>query len=115
MAADAVGPRQITDEDLVKSGPAVRALLVARLEAMWQPVEAALDQARQVGGALPPDPRLLEIGLRIVRDEAALYRLSRPPVLGDGNDEPELGAGVDRRAMIEAQLVEREERLRGDG
>lgn len=110
-----VGPMRITDEDLVASAPAVRALLVARLEKMWAPVEAALEQSAAVGGAIPPDPRLLEIGLRIVRDEATLYRLAKPPQLADTGDADEIGPGVDRRAMIEATLVEREERLRGNG
>ena len=108
-----IGVPRITDEDLVASAPAVRALLVNRLEQLWRPVEAALQRDRESEGMLPVDPRLLEIGLRVVKDEAALYRLSRPPVLGDdASDQDALGPGVDRRALVEAQLVEREERLR---
>lgn len=106
-----IGLPQITDEDLVASGPSVRALLVGRLERLWRPVEFALNAHDE--GLGPVDPRLLEIGLRVIKDEAALYRLARPPVLGDESGEPELGAGVDRRALVMGQLEEREARLRG--
>lgn len=110
-AGKQLGPPRITDEDLVASGPAVRALLVGRLERLWKPVEFALDAHDE--GLGPIDPRLLEIGLRVIKDEAALYRLARPPVVGDGEEVDQLGAGVDRRALVMGQLEEREQRLRG--
>ena len=109
----ALGPPQITDEDLVASGPAVRALLVGRLERLWKPVEQALDASDQ--GLAPPDPRILELGLRVVKDEAALYRLARPPVIGDEAGDPALEPGIDRRALVMGQLEEREARLRQQG
>lgn len=102
---------QITDEDLIRSAPTVRALLVGRLEAMWRPIEAALQVAQDP--ALPVDPRLLEIGIRVVEKEAALYGITRPrPVAPE--EEPELGLdpAVDRRAMVEGRLAEIEKRLR---
>lgn len=106
----AVGVPRITDEDLVSSGPAVRALLVSRLEQLWKPVERALEADNE--GLMPADPRLLEFGRQVVKDEAALYRLSRPPVVAEEEDEV-LGEGVDRRALVESRLQEIEAKLRG--
>lgn len=107
-----VGMPQITEADLAESGPRVRALMVARLEALWAPVNARL----QLDGAgeQPIDPRLLEIGLRIVKEEALIYRLARPPAVAEEEaDEP--GAGVDRAAMVELKLQAIEEKLRAQG
>lgn len=104
-----VGVRRITDEDLISSGPAVRALLVARLEQLWKPVERALEADN--AGLMPADPRLLEFGRQVVKDEAALYRLARPPVVAEVEEEV-LGEGVDRRALVESRLQEIEQKLR---
>lgn len=105
----AIGPPKITDEDLAASAPTVRALLVGRLEAMWVPIQQALDDGK--AGLGPPDPRMLEIGLRIVKEESTLYRLLRPPTLVE-QDEEMLGPGVDRAALVEAHLVEIEQRIK---
>lgn len=104
----AIGPPRITDEDLANSAPTVRALLVGRLEEMWRPIATHLADAQ--AGVTPADPRLLEIGLRIVKEESTLYRLARPPALNDEPDEGIEGVGVDRRSLIEAQLVEIEKK-----
>lgn len=104
-------PPQITDEDLVRSAPAVRALLVSRLEAMWRPIEVAMQVAQDP--ALPVDPRLLEIGIRLVDKEAQLYGITRPkPVVEEERELEGLDVGVDRRAMIEDRLKQIEERFR---
>ena len=113
MQPGAMGPQQITEEDVAASAPRVRALLVARLEAMWEPVRVRLEQDKD--GEFPMDPRLLEIGLRIVKEEAMHYRLFRPPAAEREDDEPVLGAGVDRAALLESKLVEVESRLRSGG
>ena len=105
----AIGPPRITDEDLANSAPTVRALLVGRLEEMWRPVARHLEDAHQ--GLTVPDPRMLEIGLRIVKEESLLYRLARPPVLNDQPEEDAISAGVDRRALVEGTLVEIEKKL----
>ena len=109
---DAVGMPQITETDLVASAPRVRALMVARLEALWAPVNARLQL--DGGGEQPIDPRLLEIGLRIVKEEALIYRLGRVPSTveeEDGDPAP----GVDRAAMIDAKLQEIENKMRDQG
>lgn len=107
-----LGPLEITEEDVEASSPRVRALLVARLEAMWEPVRASLltgDDGR------PPDPRMLEIGLRICRELGQHYRLFRAPVAKPEEEEEQLGAGVDRGSLIENQLKEIEDKLRSQG
>lgn len=104
---------QITEEDVVASGPRVRALLVSRLEALYEPVRVRLEQDKQ--GLQPIDPRMLEIGLRVLKDEAQLYRLTRPPMTAPQDEVEELGAGVDRRALVESHLAEIEQKLRDQG
>ena len=102
---------QITDEDLIRSAPSVRALLVGRLEALYRPVQNALAVADDP--ALPVDPRLLEIGIRIVDKLSTLYGISRPrPAVPDEEPDEGLDPAVDRRALIEEKLVEIERRAR---
>lgn len=105
-----LGPLQITDEDLVTSAPTVRALLVSRLEQLWSPVAQVLQDANQ--GLGPVDPRMLEIGLRIVKEEAFLYRLAKPLTASEQPEEEAIGAGVDRFKLVEAKLAEVESRIR---
>ena len=108
--AGGLQPLQITDEDVTAARPAVRALWMARLEAMWEPVKLRLDMDRE--GAMPMDPRMLEIGLRIAKTELDLYGMFKTiaaPVEEEG-DLP--GEGVDRRAMVEQHLAAIEQKLR---
>lgn len=100
-APNAIGPMQITEEDLASSAPTVRALLVARLEQLWSAVHVHL---LRDGDGAPVDPRMLEIGLRIVKEESLLYRLQRPPALSLDEDDDIVGGGVDRRAVVAASL-----------
>ena len=104
-----MGVPRITDEDLVNSAPAVRALLIGRLERLYEPVARALDNDRS--DLSPIDPRMMEIGLRICKEEALLYRLDKPPTIAV-EDEP-VGDGMDKRALVEVRLQEIEDRLRG--
>lgn len=105
-----LGPPRITDEDLVSSAPAVRALMVSRLEQLYGPVERALEQDKL--GLMPVDPRLLEIGLRVIKEESLIYKIHKPPILTQEDDQLELGEGVDRRALAEERLQEIEARLK---
>jgi hypothetical protein len=106
-----LGPPQITEEDLASSGPGVRALVISRLEAMWEPIRLRLHADKEEG--MPLDPRLLEIGIRICKELAMHYRLYRPPATKPDDEEEVLGAGVDRAALIEGQLTELEQRHQG--
>lgn len=108
--AGALQPLQITDEDVNAARPAVRALWMARLEAMWEPVKLRLQMDAE--GAMPMDPRMLEIGLRIAKTELDLYGMFRA-VAPKPEEEDELpGEGVDRRAMVEQHLAAIEQKLR---
>lgn len=59
----------IREEDVAASAPLVRALLVQRLEQIWSQCEP------HVTGALKPDPRFIEAGIRVLDRLAKLYRL----------------------------------------
>lgn len=113
MQPEAVGPLQITDDDIDEARPRVRALLIARFEALWQPVRVRLSQDSD--GQIPIDPRLLEIGIRINKELGLLYRMYRPPAPRAEDDEEE-GAGIiDRAAEVDRQLLELENKLRSQG
>lgn len=107
---NALANLEITEADLVASGPRVRALQVARLEAIWRVVNARIqldDDAER-----PIDPRILEIGLRVIKEEAMMYRLGRtPPATGEDEDEGDR-VGQDRVSLIETHLAEIEAKLR---
>lgn len=114
MQPDAQPPAvlQITEEDVQESAPRVRALLVARLESMWEPVRVTL---LRDADAQPIDPRMLEIGLRICKELGLHYRLYRPPVVKADDEDDPLGPGVDRASLIEDQLQEIEAKMRSQG
>lgn len=108
MQPDPPALPQITDEDLASSKAAVRALVVARLEQLWRPIS---DHLKKVSD-FPPDPRLLEIGLRITKDLSLMYQLQRPVKEPEEEETEEIGGGVDRRALVEQTLVELEAKRR---
>lgn len=102
---------RITDEDLAASAPAVRALTVARLESIWRPVQEAIELG-QDPAMPPPDPRLLEIGIRVIDRLSQLYGIAKPrPMVQE--EEPDLGLdpAVDRRALVLGRLEEIEARI----
>jgi hypothetical protein len=49
------------------------------------------------------DPRILEIGLRVLKDEAVLYRLGRAAPVAEEEEDPTI-LGIDRAAMVAEQL-----------
>jgi hypothetical protein len=99
---------EINEEQLVASQPRVRALIVTRIEQLWQPIDRQLDMDRD--GIRPADPRLLEIGRGLMKDLAVVYRLGRnlQPIEEEEDNLPI----VDRAAMAEQKLAEIEARLR---
>lgn len=92
---------EITEENLVESQPRVRALLMQRYELMWQVIEARIQDDRDE--VRPLDPRLLEIGKGILKEESALYRLGRPAQLVEEDADQELSI-VDRRELVASSL-----------
>lgn len=104
---------QISDEDIVASAPRVRHLLISRLESLWEPVRVALLRDKGEGDSLAPiDPRLLELGLRIVKEEAGIYGIAKPTRLPATEDEDEGMPAPVKRAAIMDRLEEIEDRLR---
>ena len=99
------GAFEIGEDDLVLAQPKVRALQVQRLEQLWDMVRGRLDEAEQ--GAVAHDPRFLEIGIRILKEEALIYRLAKPAPPLEEEEDPEV-VGVNRLALINAQLDELE-------
>jgi hypothetical protein len=73
--------RAITEDDLAHAQPTVRALIHERLEDLWADCEAARMASER------PDPRWGELGLRILKMEAELYRLGRPQPVTPGEDD----------------------------
>jgi hypothetical protein len=96
---------EITEENLVESQPRVRAQLMLRYELMWSVIQARIEEDRDQ--VRPLDPRLLEIGKGILKEEAALYRLARPAPLAEEDPDLELTI-VDRRELVAASLDELE-------
>lgn len=106
---EALGPSprmpEITEENLVESQARVRAELMRRYELMWTVVEARIKDDRDE--IRPLDPRLLEIGRGILREESLLYRLSKPPVQAEAEEDTILPLEA-RRELVAASLDELE-------
>lgn len=99
---------EIRDEEIQESGPAVRALIVHRLEQLWATISPHVDGTRAEEG-WSPDVRFLEAGIRVCDRLAKLYRLDQPvaadPLAGD--------VAADKRALVVASLDELEARVQG--
>lgn len=99
------GSFEITEEDLAQAQPKVRALAIQRLEEYHSYVKKRVDEAD--AGMVAHDPRWVEIGIRILKEEAGLYRLAKPAPALEEEEDPEI-VGVNRLALINAQLDELE-------
>jgi len=102
------GDWRIGEEELYESAPTVRALIVRRYEALYRLVEAHIAAAEEVGRS--GDPRYLEIGVRVLREMSALYRLGAPPKQAEEDTDP--NSGVDPAALVRASLDEIEAKIR---
>ena len=97
-----VAPPEIGEEQISQDQPRVRALLVQRYEQLWGWVDGCMQAARDL--ERPLDPRVAEIGLRVCKDEAALYRLGRAAAAVEEEEDPTILA-IDRAAMVAEQLT----------
>lgn len=98
----------ITDEHIRASGPAVRKLLLDRLEMIWSTVEPHVDGTRQEDG-WSPDVRFVEAGIRCLDRLARLYRLDQPVAADPGHAD----ASADQRELVLRGLDEIEARENG--
>jgi hypothetical protein len=103
-------PREITEDQLVEDQARVRALQIQRLELVWAVVEGRIRMDQE--GLKPLDPRFAEIGLRALKEEALLYRLSKPAPVLEEEEDPSI-QGVDRAELVLKALEDAEARLRG--
>lgn len=89
-------PNALDDAMLAEQRPAVRALLIGRLEGMWSEAEGSLDAGKD-------RVRWAELQLRIVDRLAKLYRLDE--VAATEAEETDAGADQDRlRRSVMMQL-----------
>lgn len=94
----------IGEEEVARSTPMVRALLVQRLEQIWAQCEP------HVTGDVKPDPRFIEAGIRVLDRLAKLYRLDSPlSKTPDTVTDPHrlaVEAAVAQVAQMEARMSE---------
>lgn len=105
------GPPEIGEAQLIESAPRVRALTIKRYEQIWSIVETEIKEAQEL--LKPMDPRLLEIGIRVLKEETALYRLGRPPLATEEEEDPI--HAIDPRTQVLAELAELEARNKEQG
>jgi hypothetical protein len=98
----------IGEEELYAAQPNVRALVVQRYEALYSLVQQYIEDVQE--GGRPPDPRYLEIGVRILRELSAQYRLGQAPRMREEDDDPNVG--MDRGQLVLSQLAEIEAKVR---
>jgi hypothetical protein len=80
-----LGSAGITEEDISRSAPLVRALAVQRLELIWRNCEPHIDLSPDdLELGRKPDPRFIEAGIRVVDRLTALYGLLKPVASGEG-------------------------------
>lgn len=98
---------RLDDEELSQKAPQIRAQVAMRYEQLWH---AALPGILNTEGDPDwrPDPRMLEAGVRILRNMAHLYRLDSPAAR-----EREEVAGVRTPLidLVESTLIELEARM----
>ncbi len=94
---------RLTEEDVARSAPGVRALVLSRLQALWGAVEPHITDPD-----VKPDPRFVEAGIRINDRLVKLFRLDQP----QQEQAEATGAGAElARARLAAQIRELESRL----
>ena len=94
--------RGIGEEELARSAPMVRALVVQRLEQLWSVCQPHVD-----GTVDRPDPRFVEAGIRVTDRLIRMYRLDQPAAhVEDPDARP-----VDPAALVAAGLRELRDRM----
>jgi hypothetical protein len=101
------GPLEISEEQIQEAQPRVRALQIQRYEEIWERIHERIEEDKE--GARPIDPRFLELGIRVLKEEAGLYRLGRQAAAVEEEEDATL-TGTDRRDLIEDRLREIEQK-----
>lgn len=100
-------PRELTDDDIANAKPRVRWLHLQRYEQLWERVHKRVQEDQDQDNGRPLDPRFLEIGIRILKEEANLYQMGRVLPPAEDEEDPSI-SGVDRQALVLAQLEDLE-------
>jgi len=97
----------ISEEDLHDAGSKVRGVEAQRLERVWASCEPHLEPIQLDDGSWSkPDPRFLEIAVRVTDRMMRLYRLDAP-----GVHQPPAEAAPEVRQRLLDKLIELEARL----
>ena len=99
--------RSLSEEQLAESSARVRYLVMERLERIWANCEPYMN-----GDEGKPDPRFIEAGIRVLDRLSRLYRLERPV---PGDNLPDSQAAISVRDLVRQQVLELEQRMRGEG
>lgn len=95
-------PRELDEAALAVQAPLARGQLLSRLERLLRLAE---DNLEGLDGE-KPDPRWAELAVRIVKEEAKLYRLDKPAP-AEVPDEPDEAQDTTRlRSLVLAQMDE---------
>lgn len=109
LEPDRLNLPELTEDQVLEQGPAVRAQLIHRLEGLYQLCE------EELGSTDGRDARWAELQLRALDRVAKLYRLVEAPRAAP---EPEAEPAVVRdrtRALVTEQLRQLEARAVGEG
>jgi predicted metalloprotease len=96
---------EIDEDSLAAAQAAVRYQQIMRYEQMYEIVDSRISEDKS--GGRPLDPRFLELGIRILKEEAVIYRLAKAVVVQEEEEDPSI-TGVDRAAVVMAKLDELE-------
>jgi hypothetical protein len=99
----------IGEDEVARSQPYVRLQTIQRLEGLWATVQAHVAACQ--ADERPVDPRYLDLGLRVLREEARLYRLDKVVKVAEAEDADRV---VDPAAVVLAQLQQLEARTQRD-
>lgn len=75
---------EISEDAVAEAGPRVRGLLVQRYEALFELTRTQIHLAEEHGR--PVDPRWAELGVRVLKELGAVYRLNRTVVREDDSE-----------------------------
>lgn len=117
VSMDPAGFPTIDDDRVDADQAAVRFVVVQRLHAIWNTVAphatGTCRQDTEDSLGREPDPRMVEIGVRVLDRLTTLYRLAKPQVRTEEEAEPTDEASV--TALVAASLDQLEAEAKSDG
>lgn len=103
------GQAGINEEQVAEAAPAVRALVVQRLEMVWRSCEPHINPSQEdLDDGFRRDPRYIEAGIRVLDRLTAIYGLTKPNQV---QADPDAGSSQDQRAAVAKLVAELEQRV----